>query len=323
MPGGAAARISGNKLWVPAFMKNTLRTKASSINRALDEIGDKWCLLIIQEVFWGINTFTEMLSATGASRGVLSDRLNWLQSVDCLRKNKSNPTRPTYHMTQKSIELYHNGLMAMNWERKYFSTPELDSVELSHNGCGKVFWPVMQCDCCNQSVHCEDIVFIPGPGAGKDQRVTKTRRRSSSIQPDGLGRALYRNLINLLGDRWTANLVALAFHGLKRFDDFHKELPVATNILSDRLKLLVNEGIFCQQPYKSSPLRYEYHLTDKGRDLFPYFVTLLSWGNKWCQTGKGEPMLVKHSPCGGDLKAEVRCDQCGDKLIATQVEFNL
>ena len=79
-------------------------------------------------------------------------------------------------MTKKSIELYHNGLMTMNWERKYFSTPELDSVELVHNRCGKVFWPIMQSDYCNQ-----DVVFIPGPGAGKDQRVTKTRRRSSSI----------------------------------------------------------------------------------------------------------------------------------------------
>ena len=56
-----------------------LRTRASSINRALDQIGDKWCLLIIQEVFWGINTFSGMLEATGVSRGVLSNRLKWLR----------------------------------------------------------------------------------------------------------------------------------------------------------------------------------------------------------------------------------------------------
>lgn len=105
--------------------KNTLSTKASSINRALDEIGDKWCLLILQEAFWGINTFNGMLAGTGASRGVLSDRLNWLQSKDCLRKDviKNGPRRPTYHLTKKSIDLYSNGLMAMVWERKYFATP--------------------------------------------------------------------------------------------------------------------------------------------------------------------------------------------------------
>ena len=60
-----------------------------------------------------------MLLGTGASRGVLSDRLNWLQKIDCLRKDvvKHSNKRPTYHLTKKSIELYANGLMAMNWER--------------------------------------------------------------------------------------------------------------------------------------------------------------------------------------------------------------
>ena len=63
-----------------------LITRASSLNRALDQIGDKWCLLILQEVFWGINSFNEMMSATGVSRSVLSPRLTWRQTVDCLRK---------------------------------------------------------------------------------------------------------------------------------------------------------------------------------------------------------------------------------------------
>jgi DNA-binding HxlR family transcriptional regulator len=84
---------------------------------------------------------------------------------------------------------------------------------------------------------------------------------------------------------------------------------VATNILADRLKLLVNEGIFCQRPYRQSPLRYEYHLTDKGPDLFPYFSTLLEWGDKWRQTGKGEPMLMHHLSCEQSLKTQVRCDR--------------
>ena len=79
-------------------------TKASSINRALDQIGDRWCLLILQEVFWGVNTFGQMLAGTGASKGVLSDRLNWLQSIDCLRKDNS-ARHPVYHLTKKSIEL--------------------------------------------------------------------------------------------------------------------------------------------------------------------------------------------------------------------------
>ena len=80
-----------------------LITRASSINRALDQIGDKWCLLIIQEVFWGINSFTEMMAAMGVSRGVLSDRLKWLQSVDCLRQvpESEGGKRMRYQLTPK------------------------------------------------------------------------------------------------------------------------------------------------------------------------------------------------------------------------------
>lgn len=300
---------------------NSFGTRASSINRALDQIGDKWCLLILQEVFWGVNTFTEMLAGTGASKGVLSNRLNWLQSIDCLRKETSD-RHPVYHLTKKSIELYHNGLMALVWERTHFSSPDLDKVELVHDRCGKAFWPVMQCSHCDQDIDARDISFKPGPGAGIDQRATKTRRRSPAASRN-TSKALYQNLIDLLGDRWTANLVALAFHGLKRFDEFHQELPVATNILADRLKRLVNEGVLSQQPYQQSPLRYEYQLTDKGRDLFPYFVTLLSWGNRHCGTDAGDPMLLTHNLCGNPLQAEVRCNQCFEVLVATEVHFHL
>lgn len=300
---------------------NSFGTRASSINRALDQIGDKWCLLILQEVFWGVNTFSQMLEGTGASKGVLTDRLNWLQSIDCLRKDTSD-RHPAYHLTKKSIELYHNGLMAMVWERTHFSSPDLDKVELVHDRCGKPFWPVMQCGHCNKTVDSRDIRFKPGPGAGVDQRATKTRRRSPAATRSS-SKALYHNLIDLLGDRWTANLVALAFHGLKRFDQFHRELPVATNILADRLKRLVNEGVLSQQPYQQSPLRYEYQLSDKGRDLFPYFVTLLGWGNRHCGTAAGDPMVLIHNSCGNPLEAQVRCDQCLEVLVATEVHFHL
>ena len=83
---------------------------------------------------WGINTFGELLAATGMSRGVLSDRLKWLEKVDCLRKKHvdGNPRRPTYHLTQKTVDLYDNALMALNWERKFFSVPALDAIELYH-----------------------------------------------------------------------------------------------------------------------------------------------------------------------------------------------
>ena len=302
-------------------------TRASSINRALDQIGDKWCLLIIQEVLWGINSFNDMMNAMGVSRGVLSNRLKWLQEIGCLRKDVESlgQRRPLYHLTTKSLDLYDCAMMAVAWERAWYQTPELDSVALVHLNCGKIFSPELHCAACSGEVHAQDVTYQPGPGATRDIRGKKVRRRSSiSIKEVPSQRSLYKNLINIVGDRWTANLIALCFHGLSRFDEFHQELPVATNILSDRLKLLVEEGVLHQVAYQQRPLRYAYRLTEKGSGLFPWFFTLLQWGDKWCdQQQQGKPILVTHTPCGELLVAQVRCSACQEALKAHQVQFTL
>lgn len=301
-----------------------LTTRASSINRALDEIGDKWCFLILQEVFWGVHSFGELLQETGISRGVLSNRLRWLQERGCLRKR--GPGRNTaYHLTRKSVDLYHNALMAVAWEDRFFGTPEIRSVRLRHNNCGRAFTPRMECSHCHGDVEGRDVEYTPGSGATRDVRDKKVRRRSSlSVDAVPGERALYRNLIHLVGDRWTANVIALGFHHLHRFDEFHRELPVATNILADRMRFLVEEGIFETRRYQERPVRYDYHLTEKGWGLFPWFLTLLQWGDKWCDpTGAGRPMDLTHTHCGERLVGRVVCDQCGEELDAQSVSFTL
>ena len=298
----------------------TLETQASSIARALDEVGDKWCLLIIQEVFWGINRFGGMLEATGVSRGVLSDRLKWLQSIGCLRKSLEG----RYHLTRKSLGLHASAMMAIAWERRHFHTPALDRLHLVHSVCGQPFVPEMRCGCCGLAPDCGEVRYRPGPGAGRDRRSKKIRRRSSlSARTIPSPRSVYRNLVDIVGDRWTANVIALAFHGTRRFDGFHRELPVATNILSDRLRFLENEGIFAPRAYQQRPARYEYELTRKGRDLFPFFLTLLQWGDAWCDEGAGPPMLLEHERCGGRLHGEVVCGECEGPLEPFDVSVTM
>jgi DNA-binding HxlR family transcriptional regulator len=304
-----------------------LRTRASSINRALDQIGDKWCLLIIQEVFWGVNTFSGMLEATGVSRGVLSNRLKWLQAQDCLRKRVATggSRHPVYHLTRKSVDLYQMSLMAVAWEERYFPPPEAGKVHLRHRSCGNTLHPRLRCGTCRQDVHGRDVAYHPGPGATRDVRAKKVRRRSSLSAFDVPGEhSVYRNLIDLVGDRWTANVIALAFHGLQRFDEFHQELPVATNILADRMRFLVQQGVFVTRPYQQRPLRQGYELTEKGWDLFPYFLTLLQWGDRWCDpSGAGRPMCLTHTLCGENLHGEVVCNHCGEELSAHYVDFSI
>ncbi|MDP5052985.1 MAG: winged helix-turn-helix transcriptional regulator [Congregibacter sp.] len=322
-----AASISTQTAEARTEAGSALYTSASSINRALDQVGDKWCLLIIQEVFWGISNFSGMLAATGASRGVLSDRLKWLQAIGCLR-TRSPPGSSrfsSYHLTQKSLRLHASAMMAIQWERKYYQTPELDQIQLVHAGCGKAFTPQMQCKECRGDLDGRQVLYSPGPGATQDRRQKKVRRRSSLSSAEVPSQhSVYRNLIDLVGDRWTANLIALAFHGSSRFDELHRALPVATNILSDRLKLLEQEGIFGARAYQQRPRRCEYYLTEKGWDLFPYFLTLLQWGDRWCDAlQKGPPVELVHRLCGRPLNGEVICDQCREPLAPFTVSITL
>ncbi len=172
----------------------------------------------------------------------------------------------------------------------------------------------------------EDVDYEPGPGATRDERDKKVRRRSSisALDTPPGSRRLYNNLIHLVGDRWTANIIALSFHGLTRFDQFHAELPVATNILSDRLKFLVAEKVFVQAVYQQRPARHEYRLTEKGEALYPWFLSLLQWGDKWCSPdNSGKPMRLIHSPCATTLHGEVTCSVCETALKAYQVKFEV
>jgi len=82
-------------------------------------------------------------------------------------------------MTAKSIDLYDTALMALSWERRFFSEPELDSIELVHEDCQKSFKPIMTCMHCREEVLARDVEYSPGPGAKTDLRRKKVRRRSS------------------------------------------------------------------------------------------------------------------------------------------------
>jgi DNA-binding HxlR family transcriptional regulator len=87
--------------------------------------------------------------------------------------------------------------------------------------------------------------------------------------------------IDVVGEWWTILILRDAFRGLRRFDEFQASLGIARNLLSRRLKRLVDAGILDKRPYSTRPLRHEYRLTGKGRALHPVLMLLMAWGNRW------------------------------------------
>jgi DNA-binding HxlR family transcriptional regulator len=87
--------------------------------------------------------------------------------------------------------------------------------------------------------------------------------------------------LDIVGDKWTLLVVRDLFAGKKTYSEFQDSPEnIPTNILADRLKRLVEHGIVVKEPYQMHPVRYEYALTARGRDLGLVLKAMVHWGEK-------------------------------------------
>src|SRR3954453_22164993 len=126
-----------------------------------------------------------------------------------------------------------------------------------------------------------------------------SRRRSAPASP--LADALSR-----VGDRWTLLVIAALLDGPKRFNELQDELDgIAPNVLSSRLKALVEQALAAALPSPERPPRFAYELSESGRELAGALRLLADWG---ARTAGGEP--YRHEACGGVLEARWYCPAC-------------
>ncbi len=116
-----------------------------------------------------------------------------------------------------------------------------------------------------------------------------------------------------IGERWTLMVLRDAFYGVRRFDDFQARLGIARNILTKRLAKLVDAEIMRKELYQEHPARYEYRLTEKGRDLIPILTSLLAWGDKW-ETEDEPPLRLIHTTCKKAMHSKSVCSECGEEI---------
>lgn len=90
------------------------------------------------------------------------------------------------------------------------------------------------------------------------------------------------NALDLFGDKWSLLIVRDLILGKSRYSEFaDSKEGIPTNILADRLKRLEKSGAIERKVYSLKPLRYEYVLTDKGKDLRPVLESIAEWGLKY------------------------------------------
>lgn len=109
---------------------------------------------------------------------------------------------------------------------------------------------------------------------------------------------------DLVGDKWTLLIIRDSLDGKRRFSEFQKSLGVAKNILSDRLRLLVDRGILARIP-NDRGTRSEYELTSAGLDLFTLILSLRQWGERNA-FGTNERHSVLVTPAMGQPVPQLR-----------------
>src|SRR4051812_46559028 len=119
-----------------------------------------------------------------------------------------------------------------------------------------------------------------------------------------------------VGDRWTLLVIEALLAGPMRFGDVQAELAgIAPNILTQRLRHLEREALVFARPYSERPRRFEYELTESGRELAGALRLLADWGGRGSTTA--DPLT--HGVCGTPLEARWFCPTCHEPVDEAEV----
>jgi DNA-binding HxlR family transcriptional regulator len=118
----------------------------------------------------------------------------------------------------------------------------------------------------------------------------------------------------VIGDRWSLLVLRDVFLGTRRFEDFCRQLGISRPSLTKCLRKLEEHGVLTKRQYQDRPPRSEYHLTEKGMDLYPVMMTMAGWGDRWQDAGEGAPIEYVHRSCGHKTQPIMVCTECHEPL---------
>ncbi|MFG1228517.1 winged helix-turn-helix transcriptional regulator [Xanthobacter wiegelii] len=318
---GANAKTASRSQAVPQLFERNC-----SVGRTISIMSDAWSFLVIREAFFGAQRFEQFRTALGLPRGTLAERLKRLTVRGIFRQvhYSANSSRAEYHLTRCGMELYPSFVALIRFGDRWLSGPEGPPLRLIHATCGAECEPYVACSHCLGEVKANRVRYRDGPGAGRTpvEPAKRARRTAESAsfsrgRPSSVSRSL-----EIIGDRWSFLILREAFFGVRRFDQMQTELRIAPNILTERLGRLVTRGVFARVKYQDLPERYEYRLTEMGKDLYGAFITMGAWGDRWLSAGD-PPLVLTHLDCGHDFSAVVVCDKCRKPIEAPDMRYRL
>ncbi|WP_393085837.1 winged helix-turn-helix transcriptional regulator [Streptomyces sp. LN704] len=117
----------------------------------------------------------------------------------------------------------------------------------------------------------------------------------------------------LVGEKYSLLVMREVMLGATRFDQLARNIGAPRDVLTARLKRLVDIGVLEKAEYSDRPKRYEYRPTRAGLELQPVLLTLMAWGDRHLQEDGFRPMVMEHT-CGHELVPQVVCRECGHEI---------
>jgi DNA-binding HxlR family transcriptional regulator len=292
-----------------------------SIYRTGEVVGDAWSWLVMREsVLYDVRRFSQFHARLGVARSTLAARLRQLTSGGLLAEFP-RASGPEYRPTESGRDFLACLMVAMRWGDRWYFEERSRPVPATHVGCGQPLEAVLRCHKCGAVISARAVTARrPGPFTASPQLALRRRTPDLSLLERNRTCSIARTL-SVTGDHWTSLLIREAFFGTRRFDEFQRNLAIAPNILSGRLRRLVEQGILVAAPYGDWPLRHEYRLTERGLDLYQLPLAMLTWGQRWLDTNESDIHLT-HTTCGHKLKPVLSCDHCAAPIARQDIGLN-
>ena len=288
-----------------------------SVFGAVETIGDAWSWMVLSEaIVDGISRFDGFQRRLGIARSTLSLRLTRLCANGLMERHGQE-----YRLTEMGDDFLACVMTAMAWGERWGNDDDGNvRVRASHRGCAERIRGELRCGQCRALVHARDVSFDRRPLPVAELALRRQRTPDLALLQRVCPSSVAATL-RVTGDRWSALLIRESFYGSKRFDELQQRLSIATNILTQRLRRLVDLGILTRTAYQQRPARHEYRLTDKGLDLYPVPLSMLAWGDQWVFAGR-PPVRLTHEKCQCLLTPILTCSTCAEPISRADIEFS-
>jgi DNA-binding HxlR family transcriptional regulator len=134
-----------------------------SVAGALDVIGEKWSLLVVRELLFGVDTFNEIAAKTGAPRDILTARLRRLEELGVIERHvySERPLRHRYALTPKGKDLRPVMMTLKHWGDTHVMGQVMPPIY--EHTCGEVFAPRIECAACEETIQPRSLTRTDAP----------------------------------------------------------------------------------------------------------------------------------------------------------------